>query len=169
MRRRKMMLGVLALILVLTMGTGAFAATLTPKQAKAKALKDAGLKASKICKYECELDKGQYDIEFETKKKHHEYDYAISASTGIIEEMSVEYTHKLNTSKDKIGKEAALKKVADFSGKKLSVVSSGTCKYKKDGREWIYEVKFRSGHYKYEYDVLAPTGKIIEREKDYRK
>ena len=32
--------------------------------------------------------------------------------------------------------------------------------------EGKYEVKFRKGSYKYEYDVLAPTGQIISFEKE---
>ena len=118
---------------------------------------------------ECELEGGNYEVEFKSKKKRNEYEYKIAVDSGIIKEAEAEYTHRLNTSKDRIGEEAALQRVVDFSGKSLSVVSSGTCRYKKDGLEWIYEVKFRSGHYKYEYDVLAPNGKIIETEKKYRK
>ena len=44
----------------------------------------------------------------------------------------------------------------DATGKKTVVANDG---------EWIYEIKFRKGHYRYEYEVLAPTGKIIETEK----
>ncbi len=158
-----------AVILAMVMSITVYAAALSPEQAERKALKDAGLKRSQVCGMETELEGKNYDIEFRTKKKHNEYDYEIDADSGIVREAGAEYTHKRNTSKDRIGKKAALRKVADFSGKKLSVVSSGTCRYKKDDGEWIYEVKFRSGHYKYEYDVLAPTGKIIEMGKDYRK
>ncbi len=166
--KRSVLITGTALVMAGIMSAAVFAAALTPKQAQRKALKDAGLKRSQVCNMETELDGSNYEVEFETKKKHNEYDYGIEASTGIIREADVEYTHRRNTSKKRIGKDAALRKVADFSGKSLSVVSSGTCRYKKDGAEWIYEVKFRSGHYKYEYDVLAPTGKIIGMEKDYR-
>ena len=51
------------------------------------------------------------------------------------------------------------KKPAEAVAISLSVVRS----------EERYEVKFRKGHYKYDYEVLAPTGKIIEYSKNYVK
>ena len=51
----------------------------------------------------------------------------------------------------------------------MKVIKKGTCKYEYEKNEGTYEVKFRSGKYKYDYEVLAPTGKVIEYEKKYVK
>ena len=86
-----------------------------------------------------------------------------------IRDRSVDYVYKHNYSKKKIGKLAAQKKVAKFSGIKLSVIKKGTVKFERDDGEGKYEVKFRKGNYRYDYDVLAPNGKIMEYERDYVK
>ena len=167
--KKSILAAVLVITMLMTLSLSAFAANITEKEAKVIALKEAGLKASKIRCYECEYEKGIYEIEFHSKKKNNEYEIKVDAATGVIKEYSIEYAHKKNTSKEKIGKKAALKKAAKASGKKLSVVKAGTCKYKKDSGEWIYEVKFKNGNYKYEYEILAPTGKIVEMERKYLK
>ena len=59
-----------------------------------------------------------------------------------------------------------LKKVTKFSGIKYSVVKKAKCTYKYKKNEGTYSVKFRYNGYKYEYELLAPTGKVIEWEMD---
>ena len=164
---------IIAAVLVLTAGMGVFAAAqtqdLTRREALQAALADAGLKRSQVRSVEAEKERNTWEIEFIRKRRHTEYDYKIAAASGLVKKAEAEYRHALNTSTERIGKKAAQKAVADFSGFSLKTVRSGSCKYKKDGREWIYQIKFRKGHYRYEYEVLAPTGKIIETEKKYRK
>ena len=156
----------LAVILMIAMTASAFAGTITMKQAINKALNDANTSKDKVYGLEAEKDGNKYEIEFFKKKNNAEYDYEISKGGRILEK-SVDYVYKHNSSKKKIGKKAARKKVSKFSGIKYSIVSSGTCWYEYDDGEGTYEVKFRKGHYKYDYEVLAPTGKIIEYSKDY--
>ena len=71
----------------------------------------------------------------------------------------------------KIGKDAARKKAAKASGVSLKIVKQGTCRYDydHDDREGSYKVKFKKGNYRYEVEILAPTGAIMEFEKKYRK
>jgi len=156
----------LAVILMIAMTASAFAGSLTKKEAVNKALKDAGTSKSKVYALQSERDGNKYEIEFIKKKNNAEYDYEISVGGRILEK-NVDYVYRHNSSRSKIGKNAARKKVSKFSGIKLSIVSNGSCRYEYDDGEGIYEVKFRKGHYKYDYDVLAPTGKIIEYSRDY--
>lgn len=66
--------------------------TVTPAQAKAKALADAGVTESQIRDYSCELDRDdgvvKYEIDFESGNT--EYSYEINAETGKIIEREKE-------------------------------------------------------------------------------
>ena len=105
---------------------------------------------------------GIYEIEFVKNSNGKEYSYEISASTGKILEKSVDIKYKRNSSREKIGKKAARKKVAKYSGISYKTIKKGSCHYEYDDGKGVYEVKFKKGNRRYEYDVLAPTGKIIE-------
>ncbi|MBQ6389535.1 MAG: PepSY domain-containing protein [Mogibacterium sp.] len=156
-----------ALAMVMTMSASIFAAGITSNDtALEKALKNAELKKSQVKCIEVEYDKedGIYEIEFTQKNNGKRFDYEIAAGTGKIMKKAIDYKYKKNTSKKKIGKKAARKKVAKFSGTSYKIVSKGTCKYEYDNRQGTYEIKFKKGSYIYECEVLAPTGKIIEYE-----
>ena len=157
-----------SLMIVFVMSVSVFAAALTPADAERKALADAGLSASEVTGLRTEFDKGCYEVEFANKARNAKYDYEISAENGRIKEVNIEYRHKKNYSKASITKKAAYKTVAKASGKKLATVKSGSCRLKKDDGEWVYEIKFKSGKYRYEYEVHAATGKITEFEKEYK-
>ena len=158
----------LALIMAVAMSATVFADTLTEDDAVQNALKDAKLDVTQIKALEVEMDSetNSYEIEFIQKSNKTEFDYEIAADSGMILEKSVDYAYKHNKSKKKIGKTKARKIVAKASGVSLKAIKKGTCKYtyKKQGK---YELKFRSGNYKYEYELLAPNGKIIEYEYEY--
>ena len=154
-----------ALAMVMAMSVSVFATGISSEsEALQKALKNAGLKKSEVKNIETDYENGKYEVEFTKKKNGKKYDYDISAETGNIIKKSAEYRYKKNSSHDKIGKKAARKKVAKFSGISYKIICTGTCTYEYDDREGIYEVKFVKGSRSYEYDVLAPTGKIIEYE-----
>ena len=157
---------VLTLFLILMMSVSVFAATVTKDSAVKTALKDAGLKKCAVTSLKSKKDDGNFEIKFKKKSTGEKYEYEISTASGKILEKEVEYTHKRNTSKQKISRKKALKRAAKASGIALSTVRKGSCSYKKEDGEWIYEVKFKSGKYKYEYEILAPTGKIIGYEKE---
>jgi len=156
----------LAAIMIFAMSATAFAETVTEDSAINTALKNAKLEKSQVKQLEAEFDSEDnvYEVEFTKKSNKTEYSYDISASSGKILEKSVEYKYKRNTSKKKIGKKAARKKVAKFSGISYKIIKKGTCKFKKSGKQGKYEVKFKKGGRKYEYELLAPNGKIVEYE-----
>lgn len=158
---------IVLIVMTAAMTVSSFAGTgITRKEAIDKALKDAGLTRSEVRALDAEKDGGKFEVEFISKADKTEFDYEISKK-GTILEKSVEYRYKHDNSKEKIGREAARKKAADHSGVSYNKVKKGTCKYeysnkKKEGK---YEIKFRSGKYRYEYEILAPTGEVMEMEK----
>ena len=156
-----------ALAMVMTMSVSVFAGSITDNSAALNAaLKNAKLKKSQVKRIEVEYEKddGVYEVEFTKKSNGKEYGYEIAADTGTIVKKSVEYKYRKNSSHKKIGKKAARKKIAKFSGISYKIISKGTCRYEYDDRKGVYEVKFTKGSRVYEYEVLAPTGKILEYE-----
>lgn len=166
---KKLVAALVVALLALSIPSLAFASTTSTDATGALkiALKDAGLKKSEVKKIETESKKKAVEVEFTQKKTRAEYDYTIAKNDGKILEKSVEYVYKHNSSKAKIAKNTALKKVAKASGVKYSVVKKAKCTYTYKKNEGKYEVVFRHKGYKYEYELLAPTGKIIELEMDY--
>ena len=158
------------IIMTLAMTAASFAESgitnITRKDAEKIALKDAGLTRSEVKRLESEYDDGKFEVDFTRRSNGAEYDYEITKK-GKIREKSVEYRYKKNSSKAKIGKKAARKKAAKHSGVSYNTVKKGTCtyEYSRKKKEGKYEVKFRSGGYKYEYEILAPNGKVMEYEK----
>lgn len=164
---RTVVTAVIALVMVMAMSASAFAAGISSKDAALKkALGNAGLKKTSVRAIDVEYDKedGVYEVEFIRKSNGRSYDYEIKAKTGKIIKKSVDIKYTKNSSRSKIGKTAARKKVAAFSGISYKTVSSGTCTYEYDDGKGVYEVKFKKNGKRYEYDVLAPTGKVIEYE-----
>ena len=156
-----------ALAMVMTMSISAFAAGISSSDAALKKeLKNAGLKKSQVKLVETDFDDedGVYEVEFTKRSDGREYDYEIAAGSGKIVKKAVDYRYKRNSSHDKIGRKAARKKVAKFSGISYTTIKKGTCYYEYDDGKGTYEIKFNKGSRRYEYDVLAPTGKIIEYE-----
>ena len=155
-----------ALAMVMTMSVSVFASGISRDDALKKALKNAGLKKSSVKLIEVEYDRedGVYEVEFTQRSNGKEFDYEIGAGSGKILKKSVDYKYKRNSSHSKIGKTAARKKVAKFSGISYKTISKGTCWYEYDDGEGTYEVRFKRNGRSYEYDVLAPTGKVISYE-----
>ena len=167
---KRLIIIALTLILTLAMSATALAATgLSKSDASKKALKNAHLKKSQVKKLTTKYDRGDqtYKIEFVKKKNKAQYKYQIAPKSGKIIERSIEYKYKHNCSHSKIGKKKALNKAVKYSGFDASLVKKGTCKYEYDDNEGTYEVKFRRGHYKYEINMLAPTGRVIKCECEY--
>ena len=167
---RKLAMTIIAMVVMMAMTVGAYADGMTADKAKNIAFKDAGLNASQVKALEVDYDDEDkvWEVEFKGKRNKNEYDYDI-ASSGLIVKKSIDYKYKKNKSKKKIGKKKARQKVAKASGISYKVIKKGSCKYKYKERKGEYTIKFRKGHYKYEYEVLAPNGKIIEMEYKYVK
>lgn len=155
-----------ALAMIMTMSISVFAGSVSSDEALKIALKNAKLRKSqvKLADVDRDEDGNNYEIEFIKKKNGTKYDYEISSESGRVIEKSVEYKYKRNSSHKKIGKTAARKKVAKFSGISYKTIKAGTCYYEYDDGKGTYEIKFTKGNRRYDYEVLAPTGKIIEYE-----
>lgn len=156
-----------AIAMVMTMSLAAFADAITSNDAALKkALKNAGLRKTEVTRVDVEYDREDdvYEVEFKKKSDGRKYDYEIAAAEGRIIKKSVDYKYKRNSSHRKVGKTEARKNVAKFSGISYKIICTGTCRYEYDDRQGTYEVKFKKGNRRYEYEVLAPTGKIIEYE-----
>ena len=161
---RTLLIAALAMALVFTMTGMAFAGSeMTVEKAYKIALKDAGLTSSDVRCVEKEYDREDkvYEIEFKKKGSKIEYGYEIS-NTGKILEKSVDYNRAVVKGSKKLTKADAINVVVKTHGFKKTVVSKGRIKLEKDGGQWVYEMKFRSGSYRYEYEVHAATGKILE-------
>ena len=156
-----------ALAMIMMMSASVFAGAVSSNDAALEtALNNAGLKSSKVKHVEVEYDAedGVYEVEFTKKSNGKEYAYDIAADTVTILKKSVENKYKKNSSHKKIGKKAARKKVAKSTGISYKIISEGTCTYEYDNRKGTYEIRFTDGGRNYEYEVLAPTGKILEYE-----
>ena len=163
---KKLAVFALAIVATLALSGTALAGTLTEQGALKAALNDVGLSKSQVKNIEIESEKNAWEVEFRKKGTNTEYSYEFAKSDGTLLEKSVEYRYKHNASKAKVGKKAVLKKVAKSSGIKYSVVKKAKCTYKYKKNEGEYTVKFRYKGYKYEYELLAPTCKVIEWEMD---
>lgn len=161
---------IIALLMLLAMSSSVFAAGITSKSAQSKALKNAKLTKAKVYNLKTKYDKGDrcFDVKFNRNKDKAKFEYEIRKTDGKIVEKSIDYRYKRNSSRKKIGKLAAQKAAAKASGVRLSVVKKGKCKYEYDDGEGIYEVEFRNGKYKYEIEILAPTGKITDYSWEYK-
>ena len=164
---RRISAAVVATCLILAMSVSVFAGTFTRDDAINKALKNAGYTKSEVDWLRAERDDGCIEVEFYVRSTGDKYDYEFSASNGKMREKSVDIAHTFNSSSKKIGKSKAIGIVAKAAGVKKSVVKSGICRYKRDDGEWIYKFKFWNGRKQYEYELLAPTGQIIEYSIDY--
>ena len=158
-----------AAAMIMSMGAAVFGASyIGENTAISKALKNAGTIRSAVWDLECEKDKDDgvtvYEVEF--KKGRTEYSYKINAKTGAVREKSVEYGYRYSSGK-LIGQTAAIDKAFAFSGISKASVTNLVCRYDYDDGKAVYEVKFRKGSWKYEYDVNARTGKIVEYSREY--
>lgn len=163
---------VLAVIMVLAMSSSVFAASKVNSNNAAQniALKNAKLSKSQVQQIRVKYDRedGEYDVKFVRKSNGSKFDFEIRKSNGRIIEKSIDYKYKRNSSRKKVGKVAAQKAAAKAAAVKLSVVQRGKCRYEYDDGEGIYEVEFRNGNYKYDIEILAPTGKVIDYNWEYR-
>ena len=171
-QKMKRMLAVIAMIVMtVSMTVTSFAGTdISEKEAVKIALRNAGLTRAEVYRLEAEREHGKYEVEFVSREKKTEFDYRISGK-GTILEKAVEYRYKADHSREKIGKKAAMKKAAKHAGVRYNTVKNGTIRYEWDNgkKEGKYEIRFKSSKYRYEYDILAPTGTVMEFEKELRR
>ena len=167
-KTRSLLVAGLALIMAVAMSATSFAATsISRDQALNKALKNANLTKSKVAAIEVDYDDGRYEVEFIKKSNGAEYSFEYTKA-GKLMEKSVDYNRAPNYGAKKLSKAQARAKVADFGGFKKSTVSNGSCYLTHDDGQQIYEIHFQTSNYRYEYDVHANTGKVLEYSKERR-
>lgn len=142
------------------------------EKALALALVHLGVKEADIRELEIEIDYKKkrmiYEIEFKTADKEYEID--IDAQSGEVLEVEIETLKKApsstGSSSNYIG-ESAAKSIA-FKDAGVSESQSSSLKVELDRQNGImvYEVEFIYSGYKYEYDIDALSGKILEIEKE---
>ncbi len=157
----------IALCLISLFCVSAFAAAINKQGAISIALTDAGLKQSQVRMLEAEKENRSFEIEFINKKTGDKYSYEILTKNGLVKEAEIEYAHSKNFSNKKVGKTTAVKAAAKAAGVKAAVVKKGSVNLKKGDGELVYKIKFRNGKYRYECEVLAPTGRVTEYSKEY--
>ena len=138
-------------------------------RAKEIALNDAGYTESQVVMVgvELEWDNGRlvYDVEFYVNKT--EYDYEIDAAAGTIVEKDQDIenftipTTGVNITLNR-AKEIAL---ADAGEQESEVTFTKTKQDYENGRV-VYEVEFYAGQTKYEYEIAASDGAILDKDVD---
>lgn len=150
---------------------------ITLDEAKAAALKHAGLRTATFLEAEREDDKAEYDIEFTDGTW--EYDYTVSALTGEILDFERERLEgddkgekpdeKLDGKNDGTVIGAAAAKAAALRHAGLSETQVRKLEVEaeyEDGR-LVYEVEFEHGNLEYEYTIDAHSGAVLEHECEY--
>ena len=148
-------------------------------EAKAAALRDAGLSDSDVTFKKTELDHSHgtqvYDIEFYTSDT--KYDYEIDASNGTVLEKNIEQFQiqanpttdsAINSSgNDYIGVDRAKEIALNHARLNESDVQFAKAKLENDDGGVEYEIEFYSGRTEYDYTIDAVSGNIIEYDVDY--
>ena len=150
---------------------------ITPEEAKAIALQDAGLAEADVRDLEVELDlddgPAHYDVDFE--KAAADYDYDIDAVTGQIlrvekpqpaKEKPAAATSANTTEKKQLSKAEARDIALKHAGLKASEVRQLETELDRDDGALHYDVDFEKDGYDYEYEIDAATGKILKSEKE---
>ena len=135
-------------------------------EAKAIALKDAGLKQSKVKKLKCALKTDhvrRYVVTF--RKGKYDYEYSVLPKTGEIVEMEKKIR--------KIGKECGCSALTKKKAKKISMKEAGVktvskLKIKKSKYRGvrIWKIEFRADGNDYEFKIGLYTGRILEKERE---
>ena len=165
---------VTALVLSLVLSICAVAApsaSITPDEAKQAALDHAKLTAEQVIFTQAKLDyddgRAVYDIEFYSGNK--EYDYEIDANSGKVLEFDYDIENfDISSAQVKLSLDEA--KAVALKNAKLSendvVFTKAKLDYD-DGRA-VYDIEFYSGNKEYDYEIDANTGKILDRDIEYK-
>ena len=147
-------------------------------KAKTAALKHAGVSATAIREYECQLDTEDgvrvYEIEF--KAGNYEYDYEINASTGAVlkgeKETDDDAVSKPTLPTDTkpsagvIGEAKAKTAALKHAGVSATAIREYECQLDTEDGVRVYEIEFKAGNYEYNYEINASTGAVLKGEKE---
>lgn len=147
-------------------------------EAKKIALKDAGLKESKVTfvTAKADYDDGRkvYDVEFYYDDV--EYDYEIDAKTGKIVDFDKDFEGKKTVAKEETKKTTSTTEITAEKAKEIALKHAGLkesevtrLKAERDRDDGIvkYDIEFEKGRMEYDYEINAETGKILKAEKEY--
>lgn len=148
---------------------------LTKAEAKKAALKAVNVKSSEVVKWtKAKLDGKEWDLAFTTKTYRYELD--VNAATGKANGIE---KHKINTSTDSSSGSSSsgsertdAKKLTEAEAKTAALKAAGVkeadvVKFTKahlDKNEW--EIDFRTAEYKFEVEVNAKTGEVVNVDKE---
>lgn len=155
-----------------TQGSPSSASYITADEAEQAALSHAGISASDVSFITCELDFDDgimvYEVEFISGST--EYDYDINALDKSVLKFSTERADNYNPSGQgsSSGNSASVTEAeaqqAAFSHAGVSGATVIKAEYDRDDNK--YEIEFIAGSYKYEYEISAADGRVIESEKE---
>lgn len=137
--------------------------------AKKIALKDANAAEENARFTKCRLDEDDGQIFYKIKfiLDDVEYEYEIEALTGAVIERDIDFEElKIKDGAGDIGKEKA--KAIALSDANVSEADAQSLKCKKDtddGRT-VYEIKFAANGIKYEYEIDAASGTILDKDRE---
>ena len=148
------------------------AASIDEEQAKAIALKDAGVSEDDVTFMQVQADfengVSVFDVEFIAGDT--EYDYEIDAATGEIRskdrDIEAAPAEPALPAGDEFSKEDALGFALEHAGLKESDVTvTELYRETEDGID-VYKVEFQSGGMEYDYEIRVSDGKILENESE---
>ena len=145
---------------------------LTEEDAKRLALADAGVAA--------EADVSRLSVKREEKKSgtayevgfrfgDWAYEYELDAATGEITEVSADFRGELPSETGDVGEDAAADAALAHAGLHRAQAEGLRIEQDKESGRQVYEADFRCGDWKYDYDVDAATGAILEWERSLKK
>ncbi len=155
-----------------TQGTPSSASYITADEAEQAALSHAGISSSDVSYITCELDFDDgimvYEVEFISGNTEYEYD--INAIDKSVLKFSTERADNYSQSGQggSSGNAASITEAeaqqAAFSHAGVSGATVIKAEYDRDDNK--YEIEFIAGNYKYEYEISAADGRVIESEKE---
>ena len=155
-----------------TQGTPSSASYITADEAEQAALSHAGISSSDVSYITCELDFDDgimvYEVEFISGNTEYEYD--INAIDKSVLKFSTERADNYSQSGQggSSGNAASITEAeaqqAAFSHAGVSGATVIKAEYDRDDNK--YEIEFIAGSYKYEYEISAADGRVIESEKE---
>lgn len=155
-----------------TQGTPSSASYITADEAEQAALSHAGISSSDVSYITCELDFDDgimvYEVEFISGNTEYEYD--INAIDKSVLKFSTERADNYSQSGQggSSGNAASITEAeaqqAAFSHAGVSGATVIKAEYDRDDNK--YEIEFIAGSYKYEYEISASDGCVIESEKE---
>ena len=155
-----------------TQGTPSSASYITADEAEQAALSHAGISSSDVSYITCELDFDDgimvYEVEFISGNTEYEYD--INALDKSVLKFSTERADNYSQSGQggSSGNAGSITEAeaqqAAFSHAGISGATVIKAEYDRDDNK--YEIEFIAGSYKYEYEISAADGRVIESEKE---